>query len=201
MYNKSIPQYLHNRPRRFVEHCRDKLSIAKVLDVEKAKIKKSLDNQYEVQSFENDQSYIVDLSKPSCECFSWKRSKLPCKHMFSLILHTEETWDSFQESYRNSIYVSLDESVVGKITHSLSNSTTTYNYMNEPDEDAPNFVEEDRLPDHPTIDLPEKIRIARSKLGECREHLKEMISLTYCINDENVSKELLFEVNGQIALK
>ena len=189
-YNDNIPGYLHNRPRTVVKHCENKLSIANVMT--KANVRKS-DEGYQVDKKDSDETYTVDITRPKCDCFSWKKLKLPCKHMFSVILYTEETWTSLPETYRNSVYLTLDEIVVGNVKPSDLHQSTLEDPKNDEELEEPDRMSDQAIfMEQPTVDLPKKRKIARTKFAECRELLNEIKSFTFVISDDSVSFKQFF---------
>ena len=86
-YNLLLPEFLHNRPYLFTEHCVEKIELAKAIG--ENGIKRINDNNFDVTSLqENGKRYKVVLTNnnrfPSCECADWKKNMLHCKHMFTI---------------------------------------------------------------------------------------------------------------------
>ena len=155
--------------------------MAKLL--KKDDVKENNNGSYEVQTRSNDR-YAVNITLPRCECLSWKKTKLPCKHIFAVMLFSSKSWTSLPESYRNSVYMTLDEVVVGKLEPSGNSQQTEECHQTQPDEE---IVEGANEPIEPIVDLPRRIKIARTKFSECRELLNEIKSLTFVISDDSVS--------------
>ncbi|KAK2558631.1 hypothetical protein P5673_018824 [Acropora cervicornis] len=97
-YNKDLPAFLVNRPRFFVEHCKQKIKLAS--DIDKTDIKTTdFPGVFE-------KGYRVRLS---CECRAWQRSRLLCKHFFAVFnLHPEWNWENLPKEYRESPFITLD---------------------------------------------------------------------------------------------
>lgn len=47
---------------------------------------------------------------PFCDCFDWKQTSYPCKHIFAIIRKYQPTWgcDSLSPVYTSSPYLTLD---------------------------------------------------------------------------------------------
>ena len=103
---------MHNRPYVFTKHCIEKIELAQFID--ESRIAKINDTTFSVKSLQNNgKSYKVILKHengfPTCECEDWKRTMLPCKHMFTLFnWKTGLNWNAFPKSYRNSPFFSLE---------------------------------------------------------------------------------------------
>ena len=80
-YNEILPQWLSNKPKKFVDHCIEKIGLAKCIPLQN--ISKVDENTYLVQTSKNSPTYNVRLlnnSKlPFCECEAWRNTMLPCK--------------------------------------------------------------------------------------------------------------------------
>jgi len=113
-YNEDIPDYLHNRPKKIVQHCMKRLAASREVDC--TTIHKH-EGGFSVKSSCGSQEYNVKLCNehqfPKCTCEDFKIHFLPCKHMFAIFnKYPEVSWDSFPEWYRNSVFMTLDESIV-----------------------------------------------------------------------------------------
>lgn len=110
-YSHNLPQFLHHKPKPFVEHCLSKLPPHKLIDSIKC-IKQ--DEYYEVQG-EEDRMYNVDLTIPNCSCPAWRKKHLPCKHMLAVLDRTNGKWNCLPENYRTAPVFQLD--IVETVTH------------------------------------------------------------------------------------
>ena len=91
--NEDLPEYLHNRPKKLVEHCRSRLQNVS------AKMTGNVEETYNfnfraffVTSFELEQRrYIVKFGNAhtvcSCDCADFKRHRLLCKHFFAVFFY------------------------------------------------------------------------------------------------------------------
>ena len=115
-YDSNIPNWLHDRPKNYVQHCIKKIQAA--TNLTKEGITRINENQFKVRNEYGDCYYDVNFgnesSLPSCSCHSWISSFMPCKHMLSIIDHLDEvTWETFGTVYRNSVFFNLDFEVFG----------------------------------------------------------------------------------------
>ena len=106
-YNTELPEFLVNRPRYFVEHYKEKLSLAE--EIEKCHIKPSdTEGVFEKKSGSLSKAWYQvqfggnDGTPPSCQCKTWQRSPLLCKHF------PEWKWDKLPWTYRESPFLTLD---------------------------------------------------------------------------------------------
>ena len=83
----------------------------------------------------------------------------------------------------------IDEVVVGKLEPSGNSQQIEECHQNLPDEEVEGANQPQQI--EPTIDLPKKRKITRTKFSECRELLNEKKSLTFVISDDSVSFFLL----------
>lgn len=117
-HSRTQESCLHShRPRRIVQHCLEKIDLAKSIPAHHV-ISKG-EGQFDVHS----QTARLDVwckvsfgghnTTPSCTCKEWPSTHIPCKHMFVIFRH-EPDW-GFQklcENYRNSPFFTLDEDLI-----------------------------------------------------------------------------------------
>lgn len=113
-YNNNLPAFLDNRPRLFVENCKQKIKLAS--DIGKTDIKTTdIPGVFQVKSESLSKTWYRvqfgnnDGERPSCECRAWQRSRLLCKHFFAVFNHYPEwNWENLPEEYRESPFITLD---------------------------------------------------------------------------------------------
>lgn len=115
-YSNGLPKWLHNKPKPYVQHCIKKIEAAS--NISQDAITQKGVSRFDVRSEHGDSIYNIDFGNdtdlPSCSCYSWRKTFLPCKHMLSVINHIElVTWDSFGTIYRDSVFFTLDFEVFG----------------------------------------------------------------------------------------
>ena len=69
-YNKNIPEWLQNRPKKYVKYCLEKMELAKEVNT--------------INLFKSEE-LGDDLRIPSCQCLESKRKLMPCKHILANI--------------------------------------------------------------------------------------------------------------------
>ena len=76
-----------------------------------------------VQSTINDIHYQVNFEQdfPMCECKSFARNEVPCKHMFAVIRYSDATWADIPEHYRNHPYFNPDTHAFSVTNHAELN--------------------------------------------------------------------------------
>ena len=191
-YNDHVPLYLHNRPRYFVTNCVKKLEAAESIDSNL--INEIGDGKYLVKSCTNSGGYSVDLGKKSgklsCECFDWRKHKLPCKHIMGIMLFKKDSFDSIAMSYREAPCYNLDKFVVPQI-----NSNSTQIGINDPPvfdssiDDNATQTSELHAP-QPSTKLPIRKYPKKTKGSACRELLQELKSLTFLTYDVEALEKL-----------
>ena len=85
-YSSCIPTYLHNRPRKMVKHCMQRLAQAEQSDPSWVR---STNNKtlFHVKSERSAEEYLVDIERPGCTCLDWISNLYPCKHIFMVMKH------------------------------------------------------------------------------------------------------------------
>ena len=172
-----------------VTHCIDKISLAK--DIEAKFVTKNEDG-YTVKKSRNSQSYDLQFGNaskiPSCQCFEWKRTKLPSKHFFAVIEAGLESWNAFSEDYINSPYLTLDATVVPGMP--LANVIEEDNAVKE----NPSFNTQEI--GESNFEIPMRTYPKKSKSSSCRELLSEIKSLTFVVYDSDAIEALEDELNN-----
>lgn len=114
-YNKAIPNYLHNKPRPFLNHCKWRINFSN--DIQKEDIKEvnsdSKVGQFQVKSQSSNIWYELSFGSennmPRCSCPDFCHTGLPCKHFFAIFSNYPKwQWDSLPEQYREHPNLSLD---------------------------------------------------------------------------------------------
>lgn len=118
-YDPKIPPFLCNRPKAFNKHY---VETHQKSNINAKKIKMLSSYVFEVPS-ESDpmKSYLTSLGSdkkseyPSCECYSWSKSKFPCKHMIAIMQDVDGlSWNNMCQLYRSNPRFVLDKEVVGE---------------------------------------------------------------------------------------
>ena len=125
-FSHTVPDYLHNRPPRFVKHCLSSRFAAaeyQATDVSPVNFWKG---EFHVKfSSKSNQNHLVNFSTPSCSCADWRKTQYPCKHFFA-VFATYEEWDfnSLPVNYRNSVFITLDTEHLAINTPPVNSATT-----------------------------------------------------------------------------
>ena len=85
--------------------------------------------QFKIRSATDIQTwYTIRFDAPSCECWSWEHTHLPCKHFFAVFRHHPKWgWEKLPHAYRYSSILSLDEAVIANPTAFKLEDTSMYN--------------------------------------------------------------------------
>lgn len=115
LYNKEIPEFLHDRPNFMVTHCQEKIIAAENFNITDVSVMENDDMpSFKVKSHS---TYEVKLGNkkclPSCQCLDWETTRLPCKHFFAVFKCCPKwSFHDLPEHYRECPFLTLDESVM-----------------------------------------------------------------------------------------
>ena len=211
-YDLAMPPYLQNRPRHIVQHCLEKIDLAKSIPSHHV-ISKG-EGQFEVYSQRAmlDMWYKVSFgghdATPSCTCKEWQRTRLPCKHMFAIFRHQPDwSFDNLSEAYRTSPFFILDEDLIFPINNTLPvtdfpkeermtatcSSEEIDNLLIADKENLPLPKEERMTGNSEEFDnllnvykLPIPSRFKKTVAAQCRELMNQAKSLTYIVDDTDI---------------
>ena len=120
-YNSQIPEYLKGRPEKFVRKCLPSVYSARndIRDYGRELVFKAeaSSGQFEVRAHSRPGYYKIDLTKPSCECWSFAAYHTPCKHMFVLLELDLINWEDLPKKFREQPHFVLDKDVMNKFIH------------------------------------------------------------------------------------
>ena len=182
-YDPSLPSWFINKPKKFVNHCKERLNSASYIAKKHVRILDISNLLFSVKSSLRSDEYRVELGVdqnfPSCECDDWKKTLLPCKHMLSVIQHVDGvSWESFSKRYRESPFINVD--------HSVSSPPS--------DDEVNNHVDDGmHVNDELVIclaELKKKGYPKKSKASVCREILGQLKGLTFTVYDMDALDDL-----------
>ena len=191
-YNKSLPAWLHNKPKGFTKHCVEKLNLAKDIHVTDIIAINPSNREFIVKSQTSERKYTVTFGNetdvpPSCQCVNWKKVLLPCKHMLAVFEHHKDFgWDSLPVAYTSSPYFNLDYDVINSIPSAVSASEEEYY----------NIVEDEVI----MATIPKKVYPKRTKASSCRELLNQIKSMTYLVNEVEVLHSLEDQLKSSLKM-
>ena len=85
-YNLTIPKYLHNKPRPFLNHCEKRMKYAS--EIQLAHIREEGGGNFKVQSHTDEVWYNLSFGSedimPRCTCPDFWHTGLLCKHFFAI---------------------------------------------------------------------------------------------------------------------
>ena len=193
-YNKNIPSYMVNRPGPLVEDMLQKLRdvtsfvVSSVSCIaEKVYLVRSLsattnENRTYTVKF-GDDDYIC-----SCDCASFKRHRLLCKHFFAVIKSGLGSFKDISSLYLNHPYTNIDYEVLGNVQVFAPDRTSVLN----PDEQEPTSSQIFDL----TTPLPpprrSKIKVEKQMVIS---DLKVLTEKVYCLNNYNAIKHAREKLN------
>ena len=186
-----MPQYLWNRPKQVVSHCRASITKAEDIPLKdvamssegKFSIKRQTEKGYYELTFGNNQE------PPACQCLSWQRTRLPCKHFFAVFRHYPNwQWDQLSPSYINGPRLTLDEVII--TTPGLDDVTTqaipcSKEMRTEEELDTIHLEGEKEIIKPAEEQCAEKPAQAEKKRRKCRDRLAELRNITYLIQEKD----------------
>ena len=111
-YNPSLRHYpwLDKRPKGFVAHCIQKISLAE--DISNDKITQE-DELFLVKSSTSGETYRVNFGSdevlPSCSFYDWKKNLMLCKYMIAVMRCCKGiTGESLAPAYKNFNFFKID---------------------------------------------------------------------------------------------
>ena len=120
-YDEKVPNLLRNRPKDVVQHIMKR----SFPPYPSSYIRRSGSGLFMVKSSTSDEQYQVWLGSekqlPSCQCFDYKRNKLPCKHICAVVNLPDVGWESVGTCFRNYPLFKLDPAVVPSVSFSKDN--------------------------------------------------------------------------------
>ena len=111
---KPLLQWLHNRPRPFVDHVWMRLDSCLTVPKTAIQLLSNAPPTFTIKSNDEKSTYKVcfgdESSMPFCSFPYWNQYRLPCKHMCAFFYHyaSENSWESFSTLYWLSTYFCLD---------------------------------------------------------------------------------------------
>ena len=115
--NKSIPPYIHDRPREFVLHCLGRRKIALGSDL--SGITCQGKGLFSVVSFANNLSECYKVyfgnenEMPKCSCYDLCKTGYLCKHFFAVFeIFPSWSFNALSPIYINSPFLNLDKTVI-----------------------------------------------------------------------------------------
>ena len=195
-YGKSVDSFLFERPDRIIHHFSNKQITAKN-PISPVQIKKlSGKNCFKVSSFATKhKEYVVKFgdveSRPSCECFDFESTLLPCKHFAAVILssQTESTWMDLPDWYRESAYMTIEPRYKGSIVQVNQQShiaqSSTHRTESSPIQQV-HPISNLEFNTHASEQNTEPLKNYGEQL---RERLKLIKNLSFEVNNENTLKD------------
>ena len=153
-------QFLFNRPRHIVQHCLEKIDLAKSIPAHHVVNKGQGQFKVHSQTVIN-MWYHVSFGGNN----EWESSHLPCKHMFAVFRHNPDWgFEKLPDTYRNSPFFSLDEEIIVPV-------------INIDTAEQPADIEPQHVPSHPNISEKENASILANQRSnntvavQCRDLL------------------------------
>jgi len=184
-YDASLPNFLRNRPRDFVQHVCKRWLSAEAFTA--SHISTTGDCVFSVFSADSGNTYTVDFGlqtgMPSCECEDWARSHWLCKHFCAVFQRTSHGWESIAADYRGSPYFMLDTEVVNV---ELSDTQLSADI----DSSTPVTEEAVEIADTAQEVCSDQQSSVNRTAIQCREALRQMTDATYICHDASALLKL-----------
>ena len=189
-YNSNVPSYLYDRPHDFVKHVLIKMSVARTIEKNQIRCLDIMRGlfRFKSQTPGSIEIYNIDLSLPTCECYDFRRTVWPCKHILAIFVHYDNwNWQKLPKSYTDSPFFTIDRAVVPsskiavnhqeEISEEREENVKTEMSSASEDEESQNDILLRQLPQR---HRPNTLKTVQEK---CRIMLKEAIDLTYHCKD------------------
>lgn len=192
-YSLTLPKYLHNKPRPFLNHCEKRIKHAS--EVQSKHIREEEGGNFKVQSQTDEVWYDLSFGSenimPRCTRPDFCHTGLLCKHFFAIFdLYPMWQWDALPEKFRQNPHISLDwEHVFVDANKYKATDESTEEGNNGIGENLKRDLQGQRtgIPRQRARNPEDPIR---QEAMVCREKLKELTSITYNIENLNGLKEL-----------
>ena len=185
----SAPHGLQHRPAHITRHM--SCMLTRAAETPPTTIHCVDDSTYTVLSSSSSQWYTVSFGAdippdmPSCDCYVWQRSHLPCKHMCAVLIQFELTWDRFPTAYRDHPVLSVDSFCLGVDT--IKQDDTTVSSIID-DMHAPDTLCEALGPARPSA--PSSSAVDERALLKCASGLRDVLSklnnVSYIVQSSDV---------------
>ena len=138
---------------------------------------------------------------PRCECEDWQQKYLPCKHMFTAIVHPSNyAFQFLGTKYLTSPFFTLDESIMKpfEAPTAMSPSVVTAELEKQlPSTSLPLEMNAESEPSTDPADLPLLSKGAHlTTAADCRDLLHQIRGLTYLIADANIILQFEDKLSG-----
>ena len=185
-YDEKVPSVLRNRPKYVVQHIMKR----SFPPYPSSYIQRCGSSLFTVKSSTTDEQYQVWLGSetqlPSCQCFDFKRNKLPCKHICAVVNLPDVGWESVGASFQTYPLFKLDPVVVPNI---LPSEEKTENIASSPRDDFVNESSENvpRVPENDCMNSSSDVKInplKRRRQGTLSNGRNKCISTVKALHDE-----------------
>jgi hypothetical protein len=194
-YNKEIPEFLHGRPHGFIKHCMQRIHSSAMYSENDIQDLGNLN--FQVSSESTQQTYLVDLSSPSCSCPDWKKFKCPCKHMFAVFENSSADWYNLPLNYRESSLYTADKDVE-KNAYNGEQPEDTMEVNDTANKTESGSPHSDDVEPAGVAQLPQKRKIIKDPAKHAgnitRATLQQLKELTYLSQDTDVLNDVTKEL-------
>ncbi|XP_065682897.1 uncharacterized protein LOC136071707 isoform X1 [Hydra vulgaris] len=180
-YSSYLPTFLHHRPRHFVKHCLQKMSLASHIDLSGVFVKET--GKFACSSFANSAefhhiSFGDSVTMPNCTCQDWKRTGYLCKHFFAVFNKFPSwSWYNLSQLYIYSPFLNLDKEISFERKPLLPQNELLLTNNKVEDREADCSIK--------TFDLlPKQNKWLNTKASLFRELAKQLINESYLVENE-----------------
>ena len=195
-YDESVPAFLRDKPRSFVQHVCRRWTSAEDFGAEA--VTQHSPTSYSVRSIDSENTYAVTFGDsphemPHCTCQDWQRTLLPCKHFCAVFKNVDGSWHQVAADYRNSPYFTLDWELFqtqDNVNELQSSAAVTDDGSSIGDDEDPNNepVSEQRVSDN--------VESYESLAQVSRQMLKQVVDWTYLSTDVAAITQLNESLNN-----
>ena len=106
----ALPQFLTNRPSSVTSACLVNIEKGKAIEISTIKEEDAVNGVYSVSSKRG--MYKVQIQEGSCTCPYFTQSRIPCKHIFSILHNFKWKWEHLPLSLTESPFMTLDNDIL-----------------------------------------------------------------------------------------
>ena len=106
----SLPHFLINRPNSVTSACLLNIEKGKTIELSSIREDDAVNGVYSVKSKKG--MYKVQIQEGDCSCPYFTQSRIPCKHIFSIIQNFRWRWEDLPHSLTESPFMTLDSDIL-----------------------------------------------------------------------------------------
>ncbi|XP_047141532.2 uncharacterized protein LOC105847166 isoform X1 [Hydra vulgaris] len=183
-YSSYLPSFLHDRPRHFVKHCLQKMSLAQHIDLSGVLV--SEPGKFLCASSTNSREFYSIFfgdsdNMPNCTCQDWITTGYLCKHFFAVFnKYPSWNWYTLSNVYINSPFLNLGKEIV------FAEKAISVNLNQQPITETETKDKEIHSKEIILEELPKQKTWFNTKAAVFRDLAKQLINESFLIENEEI---------------